>query len=121
MPLVILAATGTNALWFATANDERLNGYLMDKRYCYAGRGETSDDALGQANNHNGPEIGHGLLCDDLSSTHSKETAGYWYENGSLNYMDSNWHWYCNPGLGSQVACDAGGGAPRKRARDFAA
>jgi len=133
--LVLCAITDTQALWLAVSNQAWTNyanqGGFPQTRYCVAGRGENEQQALANSKDR-GPKavsVGGAGYCDQTKYSKSSQGGGYWSDFGTLNYIDDNWHWYCNPLTKGDPgyyafsgACDAGGGAPRKKREvEFAA
>lgn len=52
----------------------------------------------------------------EMPCTHTQQLGDFWNDYGTINYEDSSWQWYCNPGNhNTSGGCDAGGGAPKKR------
>ncbi|XEV07077.1 hypothetical protein FSHL1_012364 [Fusarium sambucinum] len=117
--LVVLAASGAHALWLATVNMDygsALNKGVVSSPYCQVGKGNTREEALSKASSTvHGIAILAGGHCDQLPYRKTNQGGGFWDDYGTVNYIDDNWHWYCQTGNGNRNACDAGNGAPRKK------
>ena len=114
---VLLAATGTQALWLATSDMTYYSvadGTAYPEPFCQVGKGDTRDQAWSQATSTglNAVGIAGVQQCSELPYKHTNQLGGFWDDYGTINYEDSNWHWYCN--TGGNGACDAGNGAPKK-------
>lgn len=124
LPLVVLAATGSHALWLAIADmtyyTNTNGGGQYGSPFCQVGKGDNADQAHSQAGSTiHGIALGGVQKCSSLPYSKGNQLGGFWNDHGTINYEDSNWHWYCNPGTNGG-ACDAGGGAPkRKREVEF--
>lgn len=125
---ILCAITGTQALWLAISNQQWTNyanqGGFPATRYCVVGRGENKDQAIKNSKDRGFSATAIGGVagyCDVLPYSKSNQLGGYWNDHGTINYIDDNWHWYCNPLQGEvgafywSGACDAGSGAPRKK------
>lgn len=116
LAVLLLAATGTQALWLATQNMDYANKGASSSPYCQVGKGDTQAQAFSQASSTtNGIAVLAGSHCDQLPYHHTNQLGGFWDDYGTINYEDSNWHWYCKTGTGSRGSCDAGNGAPKKK------
>ncbi|KAH3947738.1 hypothetical protein HBI56_186370 [Parastagonospora nodorum] len=131
---ILCAITGTQALWLAVSNQKWENyanqGGVFPTRYCVVGRGENEQQAIANSKKRDlkAISVGGAGYCDQLPYSKSNQGGGYWNDHGTINYIDDNWHWYCNPLKGEtgafywDGACDAGSGAPRKKREvEFAA
>ncbi|KAJ5542320.1 hypothetical protein N7535_004740 [Penicillium sp. DV-2018c] len=117
--VLLLAATGTSALWLAAADMTYYNsnpGGIFPSPVCQVGKGENRDQAWSLATSEGSESIALGGLhsCNELNYKKSNQLGGFWDDYGTLNYEDDNWHWYCSTG-GKQGACDAGDGAPKRK------
>lgn len=121
--LILLAATGTQALWLAAAEMTfytNTPGGVFPSPACQVGKGDTEAQAWSQATSigSDSVSIGGGVTtCGTLASHHSNQLGGFWDDYGTLNYEDDNWHWYCQPRLQGATGgtCDAGNGSPKKK------
>jgi hypothetical protein len=124
----LCAIGGTQALWLAVANmdySSAVGTAIFGSPYCQVGKGNTQDEAISKA----GKTVGSTILlagghCNQMPYSKTNQLGGFWNDHGTVNYIDSNWHWYCNINTGKYTSgsCDAGGGAPRKKREvEFAA
>lgn len=114
---LLLSATTAQALWLATAEityyTAANGGSIYSWTVCQVGKGDNYDQAWSQATSQGTDAVAISGMpsCGELPYKHTNQLGGFWDDYGTINYEDSNWHWYCNTGgLG---ACDAGGGAPK--------
>ncbi|PON26729.1 hypothetical protein TGAM01_v204230 [Trichoderma gamsii] len=122
LPLLLLSATGTQALWLAYAQESYWTatpgGGQYESPFCQVGRGENAQDAMSNAQKTAGGAVAFAdiVKCSEMPYKHTSQLGGFWNDYGTINYIDDNWHWYCNAGNSiTSGSCDAGGGAPRKR------
>ncbi|OAQ69234.1 hypothetical protein VFPPC_13815 [Pochonia chlamydosporia 170] len=120
LPFLLLAATGSQALWLAIADmtyyTNTNGGGQYGSPFCQVGKGDNRDQAASQAGSTvHATALGGVQKCSELPYSKGNQLGGFWNDHGTINYEDSNWHWYCNPGSGSSGACDAGNGAPKRK------
>ncbi|KAH7024678.1 uncharacterized protein B0I36DRAFT_434335 [Microdochium trichocladiopsis] len=124
LPLLSLSSAA-NALWLCTANVDyttSIRGSKYESPYCQVGKGDNRDQAWSQAKDRGLKAVAiiAGGHCDQLQYKHTNQLGGFWDDYGTINYIDSNWHWYCSTGS-REGCCDGGNGAPRKRSVEFEA
>lgn len=117
LSLGLMAATSAHALWLCTVNRDYYNnaaGGVFPSPFCQVGKGNNREQAWSKATDtFKGILIIAGGHCDQLAHQHTNQLGGFWDDYGTINYEDSNWHWYCN--TGGQGCCDGGRGAPKKK------
>lgn len=123
----MLGATSAEALWLAIAQETYYTntgeGGTYGSPFCQVGKGDTQQQAQSQAGSTvKGIALNGVQVCSGLPYSKGNSAGGFWNDYGTINYVDSNWHWYCNPGSGNTGVCNAGNGAPkRKRSAEFKA
>ncbi|KAJ5145486.1 uncharacterized protein N7515_000050 [Penicillium bovifimosum] len=115
--LLLLATTGTSALWIAAADMTYYNsvsGGIYPSPSCQVGKGETRDEAWSLATSEGTESIALGgiLTCDELNYKKTNQLGGFWDDYGTIFYETDDRMWYCGTG-GGQGACDAGEGVPK--------
>ncbi|KAJ5545245.1 hypothetical protein N7535_006372 [Penicillium sp. DV-2018c] len=116
--LLLLATTGTSALWIAAADMTYYNnvpgGGVFPSPCCQVGKGATRDEAWSMATSEGleSNALGGLQTCNELNYVKGNQLGGFYDDYGTIFYEEGDWQWYCSTG-GQQGACDAGDGAPR--------